>query len=317
MANKLLVLGNGFDIDLGLKTKYSDFARSKFWDDLMKDVLAGLSNDLLSDLKKANETEAWFDIEQVMYDYVTSLSDYSYDASKDKSEFNKLQNALMKYLEDVQNDQTCNNDCYAYRVLKEMSNSGSLRIYTFNYTNVCKLAEYCGLKVESSMVTHMHGALENKGIILGILADSSVSIRDEYSFMYKDNSRFYMPNKMYDDFDKANEIVFFGHSINGMDFPYFKDFFIKQSGMAGDYKRKNITIFTYNDDSDIQIRNSIRRAKVDLTQLFRRNNIQFIQTKRLYDEDAVEVEKYNAFVKRMRNDGVGTVIVRRGGHFPW
>lgn len=33
---KLLILGNGFDIDLGMKTKYSDFAKSHYWDDLMK-----------------------------------------------------------------------------------------------------------------------------------------------------------------------------------------------------------------------------------------------------------------------------------------
>lgn len=31
MNNKVLVLGNGFDIDLGLKTKYRDFADSEFW----------------------------------------------------------------------------------------------------------------------------------------------------------------------------------------------------------------------------------------------------------------------------------------------
>lgn len=38
MAKKLLILGNGFDIDLGMKTKYSDFAKSHYWDDLMENV---------------------------------------------------------------------------------------------------------------------------------------------------------------------------------------------------------------------------------------------------------------------------------------
>lgn len=28
MAKKLLIIGNGFDIDLGLRTRYSDFAKS-------------------------------------------------------------------------------------------------------------------------------------------------------------------------------------------------------------------------------------------------------------------------------------------------
>ena len=31
MPNNILIIGNGFDLDLGLKTKYSDFAKSDFW----------------------------------------------------------------------------------------------------------------------------------------------------------------------------------------------------------------------------------------------------------------------------------------------
>lgn len=31
MAKKILIIGNGFDIDLGLKTRYSDFSDSKDW----------------------------------------------------------------------------------------------------------------------------------------------------------------------------------------------------------------------------------------------------------------------------------------------
>lgn len=316
MANKLLILGNGFDIDLGLKTKYSDFAKSPYWDELMKNVFEEVSHDLLTVLKEAQKTETWFDIEQVMYDYVTSLSRYGYNVSEDKKEFEKLLEALIQYLDSVQKKHTYNNKSIAYRVLKEMVENGSTKIYTFNYTSVQQLSDYFHLEINASAITHVHGALDNKSIILGILADPSVSIKEEYSFMYKDNSRFYMSNNMYEDFDKAKEIVFFGHSINGMDFPYFKDFFIKQSGMDGDYKRKSITIFTFDDDSDIQIRNSIRRAMVDLTQLFRRNSIQFIQTKRLYDYDEVEMDKFNAFIAKMNSDR-GIITVNHNDPFGW
>jgi hypothetical protein len=31
---KVLIIGNGFDLDLGLKTRYSDFAKSKEWNQL-------------------------------------------------------------------------------------------------------------------------------------------------------------------------------------------------------------------------------------------------------------------------------------------
>lgn len=165
----------------------------------------------------------------------------------------------------------------------------------------------------------MHGSLDNRSIILGILTDPLVSILDEYSFLYRDNSRFYMPNNMYEDFDKASDIIFFGHSINSMDFPYFKDFFIKQSGMDGEYKRKKITVFTYDDNSDMQIRNSIRRAQVDLTQLFRRNDIYFIQTKKIYDNDEVEKEKYDTAMKSIRNSKNAYIVnsIHSNNPFSW
>ena len=78
--------------------------------------------------------------------------------------------------------------------------------------------------------------------------------------------------------------------------------------MDGEYKRKHITIFTYDDDSNQQIRNSIRRAQVDLTQLFRRNDIQFIQTKQLYNSDKNEMQKYESFVNRLENIRNGAFV---------
>ena len=72
MAKKILIIGNGFDIDLGLRTRYSDFANSKIWEQLMENTY-GLDQDLLGALKKAKEKEAWFDIEKTMNDYVREI----------------------------------------------------------------------------------------------------------------------------------------------------------------------------------------------------------------------------------------------------
>lgn len=92
-----------------------------------------------------------------------------------------------------------------------------------------------------------------------------------------------------------------------MDFLYFKDFFIKQSGKIGEYKRKHITIFTYDDASNQQIRNSIRNAQVDLSQLFRRNDIKFIQTKLLYEND--KNEELESFVSRLKAIQDGIIVM--------
>ena len=49
-----------------------------------------------------------------------------------------------------------------------------------------------------------------------------------------------------------------------------------------------------------QIRNSIRNAQVDLSQLFRRNDIKFIQTKLLYENDKNEKQKFESFASQLK-----------------
>ena len=301
MAKRLLIIGNGFDIDLGLKTRYSDFSDSKIWEKIVGNTFNFGSN-LLGALREAKEKEAWFDIEKTMHDYVRSIEPdrlVDYIINKDKADFDKVSEALSEYLKEEQDNRLLKTDSFAAQVLRKIVEVGSFDYYTFNYTNLEKIAKSCGIKIDTSKITHIHGSLENDSIILGVLTDPTDPINEQYSFMYKDNSRFYMSNNMYEDFEKAEDIIFFGHSINGMDFPYFRDFFIKQSGMDGEYKSKHITIFTYDDASNQQIRNSIRNAQVDLTQLFRRNDIKFIQTKELYVKDKNEMLKFNAFINRL------------------
>lgn len=323
MAKKLLILGNGFDIDLGLKTRYSDFAKSKYWGKMVENT-DDFDQDLLNALKDAKETEAWFDIEKTMNDYVRAIRPERLSpelVDKDKKSFVEVSGALSKYLKDEQNTRNIETNSYAAQVLQLIADVGSFEYYTFNYTSLGSIANTCGVKIEPLHITHVHGSLDNESIILGVLADPDNQIPLQYSFMYKDNSRFYSSNNMYEDFEKADDIIFFGHSINGMDFPYFKDFFIKQSGMAGEYRRKHITIFTYDDVSNQQIRNSIRNAQVDLTQLFRRNDINIIQTKQLYGNDSIELQKFEAFSKRLNairtNNSIAIMPIPKGNGHIW
>ena len=212
-------------------------------------------------------------------------------------------------MKEEQTTRTLKANNYAAQVLRLTAEAGGFGYYTFNYTSLSRIARSCGIAIDESRITHVHGSLENDSIILGVLTNPVNQIHEQYSFMYKDNSRFYMSNNMYEDFNNATDIIFFGHSINGMDFPYFKDFFIKQSGMNGEYASKHITIFTYDDDSNQQIRNSIRNAQVDLTQLFNKNKIQIIQTKQMYDHDSIELQKFETFTKRLNDIKASKMIV--------
>ena len=57
IPNRLLIIGNGFDLDLGRKTRYSDFAKSEFWP---KD----LDSDLYEHLNQKSKIERWFHLER-------------------------------------------------------------------------------------------------------------------------------------------------------------------------------------------------------------------------------------------------------------
>lgn len=73
MSGKVLILGNGFDLDLGMNTRYSDFANSDIWKQSFQDDIQLYRPDtLIGYLNKEKEKNAWFDIEQSMLNYVTN-----------------------------------------------------------------------------------------------------------------------------------------------------------------------------------------------------------------------------------------------------
>lgn len=146
MAKKILIIGNGFDIDLGLRTRYSDFAKSNIWEKLMRNTY-GFDQDLLAALREAKEKEAWFDIEKTMNEYVRAIRPESLTTDlvdKDKKNFIEVTKALDKYLKDEQKSQTLESNHYAAQVLRLIADVGGFEYYTFNYTSLGDIATSCG-----------------------------------------------------------------------------------------------------------------------------------------------------------------------------
>ncbi len=70
MKKVVVILGNGFNLDLGLKTSYSDFAESDFWQNLMDNNGHSLDDPrLLGFLNNKYEVEKWIDIEVALLEY--------------------------------------------------------------------------------------------------------------------------------------------------------------------------------------------------------------------------------------------------------
>lgn len=312
--NRLLILGNGFDVDLGLKSKYSDFAKSVIWQERIE------NNELMQSRKgllKAlvNAKEKWFDIEKTMMDYIIKQEElhetYGYpSASTDREEYQVVCLALKDYLKEESVAFQFKNNSVAESAFKDLMEVGLFhKIYTFNYTDIKDIAQRLEIHFQPD-VCHVHGSLETgNGIILGVEGENIIP--EPYKFMYKTSSRFYRSNNLYEDLNNADEIVFFGHSINGMDFDYFRHFFKVQSDdEANGYRRKYIRIFTYDNDSANAIEYNLRENGIQPQKLFALNNFGIILCKDLESGDRFEKEKYEEFKKdisRMSTSALQTI----------
>lgn len=278
--SKVFIIGNGFDLDLGWKTRYSDFASSDCWK--WGYGLFGLKEHL----RHQKETDKWFDLEKSLLEYARKSDDYGYrNASlpslrpqEDRQTFDELTMFLSEYLNKEQT-RPVNRDSVAARVFKAIVANGKFDIiYSFNYTDLHHIANEIGI-TEKFSYEHVHGCLKDNSIILGVEDESDLI--DGYSYLYKTFSPHYESHHIQYDLVEADEVVFFGHSLGQNDYHYFRQFFRNQcdENMPRE-KGKRITIFTYDDCSRISILEQLRNMNDRKTSLlFSLNDFQVICTK--------------------------------------
>lgn len=310
-TKRLLILGNGFDLDLGMKSSYSNFANSDIWKRQIEGNAVAMSHKgLLKTLVQAKEQDCWFDIEQTMMNYVRRLqhlaekTNYDYDSYEDdEKDYHIVCSALKDYLRQESQQFTPKNASIAEDAIKELLLKGMFhKIYTFNYTDVTEiLRKKLYLQDVTPDVVYVHGSLNPPDdIILGV--EGGDIIPEPYKFLYKTSSRYYRSSNLYSDLDDAYEIVFFGHSVNGMDFDYFSDFFSKQSSdIITGHKRKWIRIFTADTASMQDIKYNLRENNINLNLLYLLNDFDIIQCRDLENGDAWEKRKYVQFTVDIAN----------------
>ena len=287
MRKKVFIIGNGFDLDLGMNTRYSDFAKSEEWP--FKTSIFGLGNYL----RRKAYIEKWFDLEHELLIYAINASSSQLDA--DKLSFNGLSEKLTQYLK-IEEQKELDDSSVASQVLHAIIKNGYFEsIYSFNYTNLHQIAYKLGIQHDFNY-EHVHGSVKDNSIILGI--EEETDVRPGYEYMYKTFSPHYESHSIQFDLQEADEVVFFGHSLGHNDYHYFKAFFQSQcvEGMKRD-EGKRITFFTYDNNSRIEILKQLRsmnNKKTDL--LFNLNQMEFICTN---DGGG---KKVSTFLKRMEEE---------------
>lgn len=300
IKKKVFIIGNGFDLDLGWKTRYSDFAESPFG-------IFGENYsyaDLADFLRRKSQTQKWFDLEMALQEYAsTANDDYKYSDDEfirknDYKVFEDLTNKLMDYLSEEQK-KPINTDSVAAKVFRSIIENGFFTsIYTFNYTNLGLIAKQ--LDLDTISFEYVHGSIEKRSAILGV--EDKTDLRSGYSFLYKTFNRYYESHHIQYDMAEADEIVFFGHSLGWNDYHYFQQLFRTQSSKyleRDDSKR--ITIFTYDDDSRISILEQLREMNdKNANLLFSLNDFQFIYTK----ENIADEERLRRFLDHLAKDSL-------------
>lgn len=257
-TDTILVLGNGFDLDLGLKTSYSDFIQNVYLG-----TQKSPTNKLINDMIEKYNDGIWSDIELFLREYAISYNDKCIESGRNiPHEYKQLCQDLNSYMHVDKYDtfnqplkQPYNKDSTAAKVLSFASHSG-IDIYSFNYTDLTEvqnaLNSYSNLNIilSSSHITYVHGKTSssyssaNPPIILGI--DDIKNIKDEFQCMVKLYSSNITPN-IITALKKTKNVIFFGLSFGITDFPYFTDFF--QSIHDGNKPDVKISLFTKGDST--------------------------------------------------------------------
>lgn len=309
MADVALIVGNGFDIDMGLPSRYSDFIRSKEWNDAVSGFNIYLqqkdyqNHSLIAQLQMASTNSQWFDIEQEIHRFIVSHPDNTERDVRDiRSEFEVIKKALTNYLKRITSTFTADNSKVSTALHYRMRECPLTvtEIY-FNYTYP---HQYIKLPIQQAIfngaqhwVTFVHGSLRDNDIVLGCDLQEGEQVNRQLSFMYKYN-QLKKANHIARNILEAKEIIFFGHSINEMDFGYFKEFFKVAS--ASPKPIRHLTIITYDDESERNIKDNIRNQGISVSDLY--SNLwtfDIIKTSKLYDNNAEEGKKWSEFLERL------------------
>ena len=272
------VIGNGFDLDLGLKTSYGDYMDSVFFKKYTEEVVYGIDqkteirDNLFKYLENKRDLQKWIDIETELLKIATrkrtvtkgginkqvpnvSTLDVEYT-------FELLHEALCSYLEDLDYS-AVNKDATALKVLKCIIAHPLSKIVTYNYTDIYKLESFVGQI--NCPIDYVHGNILDRSAILGF--QDNVDIDKSFCFMIKSFSPHFSSHNVRRELLDANEIIFFGHSLGVTDYHYFEDLFKRQSRAGEANESLIMRIFTYDEKARRDILFQLRAMNENRTNM--------------------------------------------------
>lgn len=261
----VLVIGNGFDKNIGMSTSYKEFMGSENFNDLLTK-----ENNLLAkylNYKKSCYRENWIDLEKELGSYARIMSsgakiideipktlrgDTNINNIQDafRQDFNSLCLALKNYLKEVENIEYPNEkvaNSVAYKLIKDIIRERKpYYVVNFNYTNFVKktiMFESPGYSTKNEIL-QIHGSLK-KDIVFGV--QDNFELERQHVFLYKSHNKCQKVRGLPQILENADKIIFFGYSLGETDHSYFDDFFKNQT--KKDCRSKSFVFHHYGQDA--------------------------------------------------------------------
>lgn len=278
----LLIIGNGFDLNLGFKTSYNEFLKSSEF----RSVLAREEKNYLFEyLKIKHQLNRWVDVEKELGNYCTQILYKGIKRDDDRSlenlkqEYNELCYCLQQYISrECGRAFPINEKCAGIRLLKCLYRKWNepLEVVTFNYSDTIERLTNFNLSGIRANVFHTHGEADlHKGIVFGV--EDSIDLKKEHQFLYKSHSKSKNSHGFYNRLMNTDNIIFFGYSLGETDHSYFLDFFDELTKPHKEKKR--LVFYYYGEDARDDIIWQLRQiTKGRYTQLEMYNEIKFINS---------------------------------------
>lgn len=293
--DNVLVVGNGFDLGLGLPTQYKDFVNSKYWplkerpyERLFEDNLFNYIWKFTEEHKNELGEVKWIDLEDLLLQYALKKSGeeitpyFKEIARYDKEILESIKNGFKSYILEVVTRHITKRCASPININSEIiesiiRNDAFTKVYSFNYTGTYSILNF--LFGGRHNVNHLHGVAyaPSDSIILGV--NDEVKIPKEYWFLKKSHQEGFKSHDMNDDLFLADEIVFYGLSFGLADFVYFKRFLADtvkkhRTGMP----KKRINIFTLDESSRKTIMENIVESGLPMSEIYSCINFAFYKT---------------------------------------
>lgn len=141
---------------------------------------------------------------------------------------------------------------------------------------------------------HVHGSL-SYNMTLGCRVNEENKENHQLDFMYKPTVDL-QKDILKQNLTLATEVIVFGHSLNDMDYCYFKDFF--DAVESGHHICKHLTIICKDAKSEKPIMDNLTK-NVCVEKIKNHIDINFIYTDLWYNKDATTIKRYEELCNRI------------------